>query len=102
MSKKISQFPSGMLLTKLNSLKIPAGVIQNIQEALDMPEAKELFIRSGGLTGIRSFVANTESLTHLLPPPHCGEHTELILQTAGFSANEVEKLRSGRIIGPFS
>jgi crotonobetainyl-CoA:carnitine CoA-transferase CaiB-like acyl-CoA transferase len=101
-SKKISQFPSGPLLMKLNSLKIPAGVIQNIKEALEMPEAKELFIRSGSLTGIRSFVANKESLTHILPPPHYGEHTDLILHTAGLSSNEVEKLRSARIIGPFS
>ena len=101
-SKKISQIAGGTLLMKLNSLKIPAGIIQNIKEALDMPEAKELFIQSGNLTGIRSFVANTESLTHLLPPPHFGEHTELILQTAGFSSNEMEKLRSARIIGPYS
>jgi len=101
-SKKISQFRSGPLLVKMNSLKIPAGAIQNIKEALDMPEAKELFIRSGGLTGIRSFVGNSKSTVHLLPPPHCGEHTTQILQTAGFGSAKVENLRLDRIIGSFS
>jgi crotonobetainyl-CoA:carnitine CoA-transferase CaiB-like acyl-CoA transferase len=101
-SKKISQFLSGPLLVKMNSLKIPAGVIQNIKEALDMPEAKELFIRSGSLTGIRSFVANTENLANLLPPPHCGEHTALILQAAGYSFNEMENLKRAQIIRSFS
>ncbi len=97
-SKMISQFQSGPLLMKLNSLKIPAGVIQNIKEALDMPEAKELFIQSGSLTGIRSFVANTENLAPMLPPPHCGEHTAPILQSAGFGFDEVENFRRARII----
>lgn len=101
-SKKISQFACGTLLVKLNSSKIPAGVIQNIKEALEMPEAKELFIRSGSLTGIRSFVGNSESLANLLPPPHYGEHTTFILQTAGFSSDEIQKLESAGIIGPFS
>ncbi|HMI64620.1 MAG TPA: CoA transferase, partial [Cyclobacteriaceae bacterium] len=101
-SKKISELLSGPLLMKMNSLKIPVGVIQNVKEALDMPEAKELFIHSGSLTGIRSFVGNAGSLTHLLPPPHCGEHTALILQAAGFSINEIENLKRAQIIRSFS
>jgi crotonobetainyl-CoA:carnitine CoA-transferase CaiB-like acyl-CoA transferase len=101
-SKKISEFLSGPLLMKMNSLKIPVGVIQNVKEALDMPEAKELFIHSGSLTGIRSFVGNAGSLTHLLPPPHCGEHTALILQAAGFSIHEIENLKRAQIIRSFS
>src|SRR5882762_8837122 len=101
-SKKISQFQGGPLLVKMNLLKIPAGVIQNIKEALDMPEAKELFIQSGSLTGIRSFVGNSARLTHLLPPPHCGEHTALILQAAGFNSTEVENLKHAQIFGSSS
>jgi crotonobetainyl-CoA:carnitine CoA-transferase CaiB-like acyl-CoA transferase len=97
-SKKISQFLSSPLLMKMNSLKIPVGVIQNVREALDMPEAKELFIRSGSLTGIRSFVANTETLDHLLPPPHCGEHTARILLAAGYTFDEMENLKQAHII----
>jgi crotonobetainyl-CoA:carnitine CoA-transferase CaiB-like acyl-CoA transferase len=97
-SKKISQFLSSPLLMKMNSLKIPVGVIQNVREALDMPEAKELFIRSGSLTGIRGFVANTEALDHLLPPPHCGEHTARILLAAGYTFDEMENLKQAHII----
>ena len=101
-SKKISQFPARQLLEKMNSLKIPAGVIQNIKEALEMTEAKELLIRSGSLTGIRSFVANIGKLPHLLPPPHYGEHTTQILQSAGFSIAEMKNLKQAQVIASFS
>ena len=53
---------------KMNSLKIPAGVIQNIKEALDMPEVRELLLHAEGIMGVKSFVANSEALS--LPPPH--------------------------------
>ena len=102
LSNKISQFPGELLMMKLNTMKIPAGVIQNVKEALDMPEARELFIHSGDLTGIRNFVGHTERLTHLLPPPHYGEHTKSVLHSAGFSTTEIEKLEQARIIGSIS
>jgi len=76
--EKISQLSSGQLIADINRLKIPAGVIQNIKEVFDMPEAKELLLSADGLRGVRSFVANANA-KNLSPPPHLGEHTGEIL-----------------------
>jgi crotonobetainyl-CoA:carnitine CoA-transferase CaiB-like acyl-CoA transferase len=75
------------LMTQIHSKKIPAGIIQNIKEALAMPGLATVFINSPDLKGIRSFVAkfptqsSRESAQNLLPPPHFGEHTDEILRS---------------------
>jgi crotonobetainyl-CoA:carnitine CoA-transferase CaiB-like acyl-CoA transferase len=77
-SLKVGALWSDELIPKINDLKIPAGIIQDIKEVFDMPEAKDLLISAGGLKGVRSFVANT-TFRNLSPPPHLGEHTDEIL-----------------------
>jgi crotonobetainyl-CoA:carnitine CoA-transferase CaiB-like acyl-CoA transferase len=77
--QKIGKRTSVQILADLHRLKIPAGLIQNIEQVFDMPEAKELLISGGGLKGVRSFVTN--SFRPLLPPPHLGEHNDEILAT---------------------
>lgn len=73
------------LMAQIHRKKIPAGIIQNIKEALAMPGLEDVFLNSSELKGIRSFVArfpsepSRESGENLLPPPHFGEHTEEIL-----------------------
>ncbi len=78
----IGQCESDKLLQVIHQLKIPAGIIQNVKEVLEQDEARELFITSNELTGIKSFVAKTSGdadTFQLLPPPHFGEHTHEIL-----------------------
>ena len=66
------------LVDKLHYAQIPAGIIQNVKQALAMPEADRLRLSHGQLAGIRTFVAS--HYTHkLLPPPHFGEHTAEII-----------------------
>jgi crotonobetainyl-CoA:carnitine CoA-transferase CaiB-like acyl-CoA transferase len=76
---QIIQLNAGELLLKIHAYKIPAGIIQNVKEAFDMPEAKELLMENSGLTGVKNFVAkvtgNRLPVAGLLPPPHFGEHT---------------------------
>jgi len=77
---------SGELMEKIHDKKIPAGIIQNIKEALKMPGIDSIFLRSNQLTGIRNFIGSFSqspfnSSQSILPPPHFGEHTELILKT---------------------
>jgi crotonobetainyl-CoA:carnitine CoA-transferase CaiB-like acyl-CoA transferase len=83
LSLAINQFDSIDLMTKINAYKIPAGMIQNMKEVFEMNEAKELLLRSGELTGVKTFVPKTagnwQPRMDLLPPPHFGEHTEEIL-----------------------
>lgn len=70
------------LMHEINRLKIPAGVIQNVLEALSTKEAIEIRMEGGNLKGLKNFVGRVSDLekpNQLLPPPHFGEHTEEIL-----------------------
>lgn len=77
LNSKIRTHSFDHLSKEINRLKIPAGVIQNIKEVFEMPEAKDLIIAKGGMKGVRSFVATKKN--DLLPPPHLGEHNDEIL-----------------------
>jgi crotonobetainyl-CoA:carnitine CoA-transferase CaiB-like acyl-CoA transferase len=82
LGEKIIQFTAAELFLKIHAFKIPAGIIQNVREALSMPEAQPLMMQRDGLTGVKTFVAsmkNTSAVT-LLPPPHFGEHTNEVLR----------------------
>ena len=80
----IKEWISTELLDQFNKAQIPAGLIQNLKEAFEMKEAKELLIVDNGLLGVRNFIGkesgNMFSVTGLLPPPHFGEHTEEVLK----------------------
>ncbi len=80
----IKEWKSEDLLSKLHEAKIPAGLIQNLKEVFEMPQAKELLIHENDLKGVKNFVAQATSYqplaASLLPPPHFGEHTEEILK----------------------
>ena len=85
----IQKWNSQELMTQIHRKKIPAGIIQNVKEALEMPGIENTFLNAGGLKGIRTFIANfsespsRESGNNLLPPPHFGEHTNEILKALG-------------------
>jgi crotonobetainyl-CoA:carnitine CoA-transferase CaiB-like acyl-CoA transferase len=76
LATKIRACNSVDLLEKINEARIPAGVIQNIQQAFRMPEVQAMLMDSGGLAGVRNFAATSPSwtLNTLSPPPHFGEH----------------------------
>lgn len=82
LAQAISQLTASELFLQIHSLKIPAGIIQNVREVFEMKESKELLMTSGSLTGVRTFVARSaDEKTTLLPPPHFGEHTEEIVRS---------------------
>lgn len=95
---KIMQFTSDPLLIKINALKIPAGLIKNLKEVFEMPEARELLMRSNDLTGVRTFVAGGDKPVHLLRPPHLGEHTGEVLKAVGLSPKELDRLTDSKVI----
>lgn len=80
LAEAIGKLTASELFLQIHKLKIPAGIIQNVREVLEMQSAKDLMIQGDGLTGVRTFVAHSakEKIT-LLPPPHFGEHTEEIV-----------------------
>jgi crotonobetainyl-CoA:carnitine CoA-transferase CaiB-like acyl-CoA transferase len=85
-STKIRELTLAEIQSGINKLKIPAGVIQDMREVFEMPEARELLLSADGLQGVRSFVAAQrgprgfgDPTNDLLPPPHLGQHNDEIL-----------------------
>jgi crotonobetainyl-CoA:carnitine CoA-transferase CaiB-like acyl-CoA transferase len=80
----IAKFDAKELTEKINQLKIPAGLIQNVEEAFSTKEAKEILMQSESLMGVKSFVGNLSNFKsaafNLPPPPHFGEHTEEVVR----------------------
>lgn len=85
LSEAISKFNATELFIEINMFKIPAGIIQNVQEVFEMKEAQPLMMDADRLKGVRTFVAagNIKGTASLLPPPHFGEHTEEIVGKMG-------------------
>jgi crotonobetainyl-CoA:carnitine CoA-transferase CaiB-like acyl-CoA transferase len=80
LASEIGRWPSDGLMKQIHALKIPAGLIQNVEQALDMKEADAIQLSGDSLKGLRNFVAMGLSVQReLLPPPHFGEHTSEIL-----------------------
>lgn len=80
---QISNLPASALLPHLYKQKIPAGIIQNMEQAFEMPQAQPLLVQGDGLKGVKTFVAefntSVKSRIDLSPPPHLGEHNDEIL-----------------------
>jgi crotonobetainyl-CoA:carnitine CoA-transferase CaiB-like acyl-CoA transferase len=80
LQSRIGSFVAIDLLKKIHELKIPAGLIQNVEEALSMKEASDLIIERDGLRGIANFAAKSmynwkNKSSDMLTPPRLGEHT---------------------------
>jgi hypothetical protein len=68
---------------------------------LEDPELRGLFIENERFTGIRTYVGHNPiaKTTHLLPPPHFGEHTVSILEKLlKISPSELKSLTDKGII----
>jgi crotonobetainyl-CoA:carnitine CoA-transferase CaiB-like acyl-CoA transferase len=80
---RIQKMSFSVLSSEIRKLKIPAGVIQDIDEVFEMPEAKELLVSGEGLKGVRSFVARSGDTPpgKLTSPPHLGQHNLEILNS---------------------
>lgn len=84
------------LLVKLNNSNVPAGLVQNMEEALALPESHELLFQSDSIPGVRStaFQPFPPISSHFLPPPHFGEHTsEILEQFLNYSMENTDHLR---------
>lgn len=79
----IREFTSKDLMPHLIHAHIPGGIVQNLAAVFNMEQIRNLVLREGRLAGVRTFAANLDFVTSLsgglLPPPHLGEHTALVL-----------------------
>jgi len=102
LTKAFAKFLCRDILPALHAQKVPAGVIQNMQEALNVPEVEELFLEQDGLKGLRTFVGQPKEADipiHILPPPHFGEHTaEILIKNLHLEPSQVHFLRDKGVI----
>lgn len=97
----IRQRPAAQWLERLEAAGIPAGPINTITQALsDVQVQHRQMIRTlAGIPLVGSPVrldgarADTD-----LPPPALGQHTADVLAGLGLSAQEIERLRGGKVI----
>ena len=99
----ISKLDARIFIDQCHTLKIPAGIVQNLQEVFEMPEAIEILIKKDGSVGVRNHISKQNgelsNVSHILPPPKFGEHTSQILsEKLSFSALEVDSLRRKGVI----
>lgn len=95
LQSKIGNFSSSDLISAMQKAGIPYGLVRNIKEVFETPEAQALLLHSKDRTGVRSHIGGTlaEISSHFLPPPHFGEHTAEILQKSlGFTSENVKSL----------
>lgn len=104
LSERVAGIESSTLLENLRRANVPAGLIRNMEEVFASTEAQELLLKHASFTGVKTFVAvsneqNLSSSSHILPPPRLGEHTvEILINSLGFSSENVEKLRSRKVV----
>ncbi len=79
LSSAISNFDAEGLMHQIHHKKIPAGIIQAVDQVFEMETAKGILLEADSMRGVRSFVATHQHL-QLSPPPHFGEHTNAVLQ----------------------
>lgn len=97
----IKSLDAATLLASLANANVPAGLVQNMKEAFDLPETRELMLQSDTISGVRSiaFKPFPQISSHFLPPPHFGEHTdEILVRFLNSDQNQAEKLRKQGII----
>lgn len=102
LSRLISQCEASRLLAEFNALKIPAGLIQNVKDAIAMEEIQPILLGERNFKGIRTYVGNAESskLSHFQPPRSLGEDTMKILSDRlQYSPEMINSLRTAGIIG---
>lgn len=77
----IRSIRSDELLAECKKRKIPAGMVEPVDRALDGPQGRGMILQSETIKGIRSSVARISSLaatTTLSRPPHLDEHGERV------------------------
>lgn len=106
LKKEFSAHNSDQIISSLNEVNVPCGVIRNMKEVFKSKEAQKVILHSSdstkSITGIRNLTAkfgSTEKSSHFTPPPAFGEHTtEVILEFMNVSQSKIEELRTSEVI----
>jgi len=101
---------TGYWIEKLNALGIPCGPVYTVQEAFDDPQIRHLGIAQSvysatldrDLTLVGQPIGMSRSSTGITSPaPECGEHTVEVLETLGYSAEQITDLEARGIVARY-
>jgi crotonobetainyl-CoA:carnitine CoA-transferase CaiB-like acyl-CoA transferase len=101
LQSKIESLTTDQFVRDLEVAGVPYGIVKNLREVFETPEAEALLLKSVDRLGVKSFVGSTlyAKSSHFLPPPHFGEHTtEILLQSLALSPETVKMLLSRGVV----
>lgn len=75
------QQPATSLLEKLHASGVPAGSVNTVKEAVQLPQAANILLKNGDTTAFRTALFSDK--TSLTTPPHLDENREEILNLLG-------------------
>ena len=83
LSQRLASWPQDALLEALHARGVPAGAVNDMQQALAQPLAQPLLLSSDGLGGLRSLVAEGLPKQTLSPPPHLNAQGKALREEFG-------------------
>jgi crotonobetainyl-CoA:carnitine CoA-transferase CaiB-like acyl-CoA transferase len=102
LSRAISQLEGEPLVDLLHELGVPAGLVRDVDEALQDPAARPLILgHPSGVAAVRTraFGASDTFARELTPPPRLAQHTRSVLTgLLGYTADRVGSLDRDGII----
>ena len=105
----MKRFTTEDLLSKLDASGVPFGPVKTVREFAEDPQAKHnrtIFDVEHPEAGTLRYVRYPGHLSETPAaiyrhPPRLGEHTKEVLQEAGYSPTEIERLVQGNIVGTY-
>ena len=108
-SERLSQLESQEIFDRLDAVGVPCGPIHTIDQVVNHPHVKAremiLEVEHPNVSNLKmpGFPVKLSETPASLKtyPPLLGEHTDEILSELEFSAQQIEELKSKRVIGEF-
>ncbi|MDG2271222.1 MAG: CoA transferase [Halioglobus sp.] len=105
----MKRFTTADLLAKLDASGVPFGPVKTVREFTEDPQAKHnrtVFDAEHPEAGTMRYVRYPGHLSETPAalyrhPPRLGEHSQEVLQEAGYSAAEIERLVQENIVGTY-
>jgi crotonobetainyl-CoA:carnitine CoA-transferase CaiB-like acyl-CoA transferase len=95
----ISGWTREELLEALHRHQVPAGAVNNLQEACAQPQAEELLLEGGERKAFRTIALEQVPKLDLLPPPSLASATDAVLREwLGISTEKSQDLRNKKAI----